>query len=81
MNEIDVIDRNDPEYTALLDNVGNAIEAGKGKAVAAINSAMVEFEQHGHENAEYGSNTLKMLAADLSVRYGKGFSWSNIYRM
>lgn len=38
MNEIDVIDRNDPEYTALLDNVGNAIEAGKGKAVAAINS-------------------------------------------
>ena len=30
MNEIDVIDRNDPEYTALLDNVGNAIEAGKG---------------------------------------------------
>ncbi len=92
MNEIDVIDRNDPEYTALLDNVGNAIEAGKGKAVAAINSAMVEtywqigqyiveFEQNGHENAEYGSNTLKMLAADLSVRYGKGFSWSNIYRM
>lgn len=42
MNEIDVIDRNDPEYTALLDNVGNAIEAGKGKVVAAINSAMVE---------------------------------------
>ena len=92
MNEIDVIDRNDPEYTALLDNVGNAIEAGKGKTVAAINSAMVEtywqigqyiveFEQHGHENAEYGSNTLKMLAADLSIRYGKGFSWSNIYRM
>lgn len=85
MNEIDVIDRNDPEYTALLNNVGNTIEAGKGKAVAAINSAMVEtywqigqyivkFEQNGHEKAEYGSKALKMLAADLSLRYGKGFS-------
>lgn len=42
MNEINVIDRNDLEYTALLNNGGNAIEAGKGKAVAAINSAMVE---------------------------------------
>ncbi|WP_044974995.1 PDDEXK nuclease domain-containing protein [Ruminococcus sp. HUN007] len=92
MNEIDVTDRNDPEYTALLNNVSNAIEKGKGKAAAAINSAMVqtywqigqyivEFEQSGHEKAEYGSNTLKMLAADLSIRYGKGYSWSNIYRM
>lgn len=92
MNEIDLIDRNDPEYEALLNNVGNTIEAGKGKAVAAINSAMVEtywqigqyiveFEQNGHEKAEYGSKALKMLAADLSIRYGKGFSWSNIYRM
>lgn len=92
MNEIVNLDRNDPEYTELLQNVGNAIETGRRKAAAAINAVMietywnigryiVEFEQNGHEKADYGSKTLKMLAADLKLQYGKGFSWSNMYRM
>ena len=33
------------------------------------------------EKAEYGSNILNRLSADLSARYGKGFSRGNIFYM
>lgn len=42
---------------------------------------IVEYEQAGHEKAEYGSETLQMLAKDLTNQYGTGFSRSNISRM
>ena len=42
---------------------------------------IVEYEQAGYEKAEYGSETLQMLAKDLTNRYGTGFSRSNISRM
>lgn len=42
---------------------------------------IVEYEQAGHEKAEYDSETLQMLAKDLTNQYGTGFSRSNISRM
>ena len=87
-----IIIDNNQEYEALLQHVGESLEAGRRSAVAAVNTAMVqtywrigkdivEYEQHGEEKAEYGAALLKKLAHDLTERYGKGFSWSNVYRM
>ena len=81
-----------PDYKKLLADIGTALKAGRIQAANAVNRTMVEtywnigryivdFEQNGHEKAEYGSETLKRLSRDLTVRYGNGFSWSNVYRM
>jgi predicted nuclease of restriction endonuclease-like (RecB) superfamily len=41
----------------------------------------VEYEQHGQERAEYGSELLIKLSKDLRERYGKGFGRRNILDM
>ena len=80
------------EYQDLLQNIGTALNKGRQKAVNQVNQAIVEtnwnigryiveYEQAGHEKAEYGSETLKMLAKDLTNQFGAGFSRSNISRM
>ena len=62
------------------------------KAASRINEAIVEtywiigkyivdFEQAGNEKAEYGSETLKRLSKDLTLRYGNGFGLSNVTKM
>ena len=83
---------NNPEYDRLLMSVGTALEQGRQQTVYAVNSAMVhtyweigrqivEYEQHGSEKAEYGSGLLNQLSNDLTIRYGNGFSLSNINKM
>ena len=83
---------NNTEYLDLLQNIGTALNNGRQKAVNQVNQAIVEtnwnigryiveYEQAGHEKAEYGSETLQMLAKDLTSQYGAGFSRSNISRM
>ena len=82
--------KNNAEYDQLLLNVGATLERGRQQAVYAVNSAMiqtyweigrqiVEYKQHGNEKAEYGSDVLNRLFRDLTDRYGKGFSHSNVY--
>ncbi len=57
-----IIIDNNQEYEALLQHVGESLEAGRRSAVAAVNTAMVqtywrigkdivEYEQHGEEKA------------------------------
>ena len=41
----------------------------------------MEFEQRGKEKAEYGEGLLKRLGEDLTRRFGRGFSWRNIFYM
>ncbi|MBT2623599.1 PDDEXK nuclease domain-containing protein [Chryseobacterium sp. ISL-6] len=80
------------KYTELLDNIGSTIEIARQNAVRAVNTELVkanweigrhivEFEQHGQERAEYGSNLLSTLSKDLKKRYGKGFGRRNILDM
>ena len=72
--------------------MGETLENGRARAVAAVNSAavatyweigreIVEFEQAGNAKAEYGTELLKRLSMDLTNRYGKGFSHSNLVYM
>lgn len=92
MNKKEIATNNNPEYDQLLLNVGTTLEQGRRQAAYAVNSAMVqtyweigrqivEYEQHGNEKAEYGSGLLNQLSKDLSIRYGGGFSLSNINKM
>lgn len=80
------------KYNKLLDNIGQAIETARQNAVKAVNTELVkanweigrhivEFEQHGHERAEYGSDLLARLSKDLKLLYGKGFGRRNVLDM
>ena len=81
-----------PKYEKLLADIGLTIETARQNAVRAINTELVksnweigrhiiEFEQHGQDRAEYGSDLLARLSKDLQHRYGKGFGRRNILDM
>lgn len=76
-------------YEDLVGRIGATLTEGREKALHAVNSALVmtnwkigryivEFEQQGKERAQYGDGLLDRLSRDLTTRYGKGFSRSNI---
>ena len=46
-----------------------------------IGRAIVEYEQQNQLRAEYGKQTLKELAKELTRELGKGFSRSNLQNM
>lgn len=46
-----------------------------------IGRVIVENEQNNQTRADYGAQTLKLLAKSLTEELGKGFSRSNIYNM
>lgn len=76
-------------YDTLVGEIGKLLESARGKAARAVNTILVdtywqvgryivEYEQQGSERAEYGSNLLNRLSADLTRLYGKGFGKSNL---
>jgi hypothetical protein len=77
-------------YNLLLNNIGETLQNARINAFKAINFELVkanweigkhivEFEQQGKLKADYGSSLLTSLAKDLKLKFGKGFSKSNIY--
>jgi predicted nuclease of restriction endonuclease-like (RecB) superfamily len=79
-------------YYDLISQIERLVEVGRNKAVIAVNQVMVatywavgrhivEYEQKGNEKAEYGSQLLKRLSSDLSIRLGNGYSHSNLNYM
>ncbi len=79
-------------YSALITDLASLIEHGRKAAVRYVNTALVatywligrrivEHEQKGEKRAEYGEELLVCLAGDLSARFGKGFSKSNLFMM
>jgi hypothetical protein len=80
------------DYQNLLNRISTRYELGQSRVVQAINSTVVEtywhigqyiveFEQGGKEEAEYGKGLLPNLSKDLTITHGKGFSLSNLIRM
>lgn len=76
-------------YDQLIRQITETYIQGQSKAVAAVNSAMVEtywqigqyiveFEQGGNIKAEYGKALMPNLSKDLTFSFGKGFSLSNL---
>ena len=79
-------------YSELVESIGILLSSARARIASSVNTVLVqtywnigkyivEFEQKGSERAEYGSNLLERLSADLTNRYGKGFSRSNILYM
>ena len=80
------------EYQALVNKISNTYELGRQRAAQAVDKQLVqtyweigqyivEFEQRGALRAAYGKRLLEQLATDLTIRYGKGFSRSNLNHM
>lgn len=80
------------EYHALIERIGESYQLAKSNIVTAINTEMlkayweigkhiIDFEQGGKLKAEYGKALLVNLSKDLSLRYGRGFSRSNLNYM
>jgi len=79
-------------YQALVLAIERLIEQGRRRAAWAVNTILVEtywqigryiveFEQKGKARAEYGEELLKRLSKDLTAKYGRGFSWRNLFNM
>lgn len=79
-------------YSTLVTDLASLIEQGRKAAVRYVNAALVatywlmgrrivEYEQKGKERAEYGEALLKKISADLTPRFGKGFTERNLGHM
>ena len=79
-------------YSNLFGRIANILVEARTKVVREINKTqvlayweigreIVEFEQKGQLRAEYGEELLKELSADMTVRFGKGFSERNLRNM
>jgi predicted nuclease of restriction endonuclease-like (RecB) superfamily len=73
----------------LLGRIVSILDGARGQVVRAVNHSMisaywhigremVEALQRGRERAAYGKALIERLAADLTARYGKGFSATNL---
>ena len=81
----------DPRYPGLVKDLSGLLESARRATARAVNALMtatywemgrriVEFEQGGEKRAEYGAELLEKLAADLTRRFGRGFSRPNLQR-
>lgn len=75
---------------SFIREIKQIVTEARQKAYTAINSAMVEAywqmgkriveeEQQGKERADYGTQLLKELSAELNKEFGKGFSVPSLY--
>ncbi len=76
----------------LLSNISALLENARNKVVVAVNQTIVltyfeigrmivEDEQKGESRAEYGKEQLKFLSKNLTEKFGKGFSETNLKQM
>lgn len=74
---------------SFLNDIGDIIEHGRQQAYAAANQMavltywhigkrIVEEEQHGEARAQYGTQLIKKLAEQLTLKYGRTFSKRNL---
>ncbi|MCX5782784.1 MAG: PDDEXK nuclease domain-containing protein [Elusimicrobia bacterium] len=84
--------KNTKQYYQLVNSIGTLLDKSRKYIFTTVNAVLVgtyweigkrivEFEQHGKEKAEYGSELLSKLSKDLKIKYGHGFSKSNVYMM
>jgi len=85
-------DHNHIDYQQLISVIGERMAKAQKSILAAVNTQMlityweigmyiVDFEQGGKDKASYGKALLERLSKDLSLRYGRGFSRSNLNYM
>lgn len=86
------ISKLDNAYRQLLDNISSLWGKARTRAIAAVNTELLEanwqtgkyiaeFELKGKARAEYGKGLLMTLSKDLTSRNGKGFNRTNLTYM
>jgi predicted nuclease of restriction endonuclease-like (RecB) superfamily len=82
----------DKAYPEFMSQLVGLLEQARRNSARSVNSIMtatyweigrriVEQEQRGQRRAQYGKALLRRLAADLTSRFGKGFSERNLLAM
>jgi predicted nuclease of restriction endonuclease-like (RecB) superfamily len=82
----------EPSYSQLLTGVAELLEQARKYSARSINAIMtqtywevgrriVEHEQQGKKRAVYGEALVERLASDLTAKFGRGFSQSNLWQM
>jgi predicted nuclease of restriction endonuclease-like (RecB) superfamily len=83
------VDPGIPGYDAILSGMVELLESARRAAARAVNAVMtatywemgrrvIEYEQGGSERARYGAGMLRRLSDDLTRRFGRGFSLTNL---
>jgi DUF1016 N-terminal domain len=78
-------------YPQLLNGVAELLERARKNSARSINAIMtqtywdvgrriVEHEQQGKKRAVYGEALIERLASDLTAKFGRGFSQSNLWQ-
>ena len=65
-------------YSAARDSAARSVNSILVQAYWEIGRYIVEFEQGGDLKSEYGSKLIERLSRDLTAKFGKGFSRSNL---
>lgn len=76
----------------LVNKISQLLELARNRVVVTVNQTMVltyfeigrmivEEEQNGENRAEYGKELLKNISVELTKKFGKGFSPSNLQQM
>jgi len=76
-------------YNSLYSDITSLLESARKNTAKLINTILtatyweigrriVDFEQAGAKRAEYGNQLLQNLSADLTKKYGRGFSERNL---
>ena len=79
-------------YTELIGDISALLETTRRQSIRVVNAFMtatyweigrriVEFEQGGKERAVYGAKLLLRISADLTAKFGRGFSQRNLLHM
>jgi predicted nuclease of restriction endonuclease-like (RecB) superfamily len=80
-NYYNLIDKIGFIYNSAKQTVANAVNVEMLNAYWNIGKFIIEFEQEGNEKAKYGERLLENLSTDLKIKYGKGFSRTNLNYM
>jgi predicted nuclease of restriction endonuclease-like (RecB) superfamily len=80
-NYYNLIDKIGFIYNFAKQTVANAVNVEMLNAYWNIGKFIIEFEQEGNEKAKYGERLLENLSTDLKIKYGKGFSRTNLNYM
>jgi predicted nuclease of restriction endonuclease-like (RecB) superfamily len=78
-------------YDTILSGLVDLLESARRISARSVNAVMtasywevgrriVEFEQGGKKRAEYGEALLERLSADLTGKFGRGFSRQNLHK-
>src|SRR5271157_5771983 len=79
-------------YSQLFIGVADLLEQARKHSARSVNAIMastywevgrriVEHEQQGQKRAKYGEALIERLALDLTAKFGRGFSRSNLWQM